>query len=69
MGELEKKLFQQEPAMPHSCDCPTWIYNVICPGLFLHLLFSEMVVTFVDFGEIVDHHSLNFLFIIVQMND
>jgi hypothetical protein len=42
MGELEKKLFQQEPAMPHSCDCPTWIYNVICPGLFLHLLFSEL---------------------------
>jgi hypothetical protein len=29
----------------------------------------KMVVTFVDFGEIVDHHSLNFLFIIVQMND
>jgi hypothetical protein len=43
-----------------------WISNVICRGLFLSSMVwaYEVVVRFVDIGEIVDHRRLNFLFII-----
>ena len=43
-----------------------WISNVICRGLFLSSMVwaYEVVVRFVDIGEIVDHRRLSFLFII-----
>ena len=48
----------------------TWISNIICHGLFV---FSELRweahVRFVDIGGIIDHHLLNFLFIVnIQSN-
>ena len=46
----------------------TWISNVICHGLFCVQwvqLRWEVTVHFVDIGEIIDHHCLNFLFIIL----
>ena len=44
-----------------------WIFNVTCHGLF-HVQWFEVrgdctFVCFVDIGGIVDHHCLNFLFI------
>ena len=69
---LRKNLFQQEPAMPRSCDCPKapgFLMSYVLVFFVFTIQWVKMVVTFVDFGEIVDHHFLNFLFIIVQMND
>ena len=45
----------------------TWISKVIChfPPFFLCSVSSwDVIVCFVGIGEIVDHHCLNFLFII-----
>ena len=45
----------------------TWISNTII--LMFNCLKWVMVVRFVDIGGIVDHHRLNFLFIMVYSND
>ena len=39
-----------------------WISNVICSAFFFGV---EVIYRFVDIGGIVDHHCLNFLFIII----
>ena len=50
------------------CLSQTWISNVICGGLFMFSEFRwEVILRFVDIGEIDDHHCLNFLFIIVKV--
>jgi hypothetical protein len=48
----------------------TWIFNAISHGSFFVFdgLMWEMVVCFVDFGRIVDHHCLNFPFITLLEN-
>ena len=58
--------------LTHCClfQSTTWISNIICHGLFV---FSELRweahVRFVDIGGIIDHHLLNFLFIVnIQSN-
>ena len=43
----------------------TWISNIICHGLFSVQLRCEVVVHFVDIGEIDDLHCVNFLFITI----
>ena len=54
---------------PATFLCPsqvrTWISNIICHGLFSVQLRWEVVVHFVDIGEIDDHHCVNFLFIAI----
>jgi hypothetical protein len=47
--------------------CLTWISNARWRGLFLfNDLRWEVAVRFVDIGRNVDHHCLNFLFIIID---
>ena len=55
--------------MPHFCACPEHgprFATSYSRGLFfyVHHLRWEVIVHFVDIGQIVDHHCLNFLFMI-----
>jgi hypothetical protein len=49
----------------HTC---TWISNVICLVLFVSSeVMWEVIVNFVDIGGIGDYHSLNFLYLITNV--
>ena len=48
----------------------TWISNIICHSLFCVQWVQfrwQVIVRFVDISRIVDHHCINFLFIMTEM--
>ena len=46
-----------------------FVLLILIGSLMFNDVRSEVIVRFVDIGEIVDHHCLNFLFITVKLND
>jgi len=79
---LEIQLLRREDCAPinrfhpatsvYLSQAKTWIFNVMCLD-HIFLVFSdlrwEVILRFVNVGVIVDHHCLNFLFIILLLRD